>query len=333
MKHYEELTKQGQARRLRRLAENAIAQFGIGDYRLRLIKHLVNTTFVLTCEQGKFLLRVHRVPEHTVERIGSELAWLDALSRGSEIVVQTPLTTPDGRMVVMAEADGVPTALPVTILTWVDGRVLPQDRRSLRHFAHLGQLIGKLHDHASRWTPPEKPDRRTYDADGVLGPQAAYPLDGAKSLLPDDVWKGLNTVSARLRSIESDLGRGPDVFGFIHFDLSFSNVLFTARDARPIDFDECGFGYYLQDLAVALAGPYGGEGFQERYEAVVGGYREVRALPSEHLRYLPMFLALRAATVILWNVNYDGGSLVASQWRARLKPQLDERLFPVRWCI
>lgn len=74
-----------------------------------------------------------------------------------------------------------------------------------------------------------------------------------------------------LREADRQVGRGPDQFGFIHYDLSFSNVLFTAREAIPLDFDECGFGHYLQDLAVALAGPFGEDGFQDRYEATVRG--------------------------------------------------------------
>jgi Ser/Thr protein kinase RdoA (MazF antagonist) len=218
----------------------------------------------------------------------------------------------------------------VTILTWIKGRVLQQNERKLRDFVHLGRLVGQLHDHVSKWTPPERPDRRTYDAEGVMGPQAAYPLEGlSRDHLPDEVREGLRTVYRRLQVIEEELGRGPDHFGFIHFDLSFSNVLFTAREARPIDFDECGFGTYLQDLAVALAGPYGRPDFQARYEAVITGYREVRALSGEQLVHLPMFLALRAAALILWSAH--SGKKVSAQWQSRMRLQLDERLFPVKW--
>ena len=33
----------------------------------------------------------------------------------------------------------------------------------------------------------------------------------------------------------------------------FCNVLFHRRWAQPIDFDDCGFGYWVYDLAVPLA--------------------------------------------------------------------------------
>ena len=332
MKDYEGLTKRGQARRLRPLAEDALGQFGVTRYRLRLIKHLVNTTFALTCERGRFLLRVHRVPEHTPERISSELAWLDALSRDRDVTVQAPMKAPDGRMVVIAEAPGVPKPLSVTILSWIKGRIL-QREKGLREYQYLGRLLAKLHNHASGWTPPEKPKRRTYDAEGIFGAEAAYPLSGLTTdHLPRNVLKGLGEVYTRLKQIERELGRPKDQFGFIHFDLSFSNVLFTARDARPIDFDECGFGYYLGDLAVSLAGPYGYDGFQEKYESLVSGYREIRDLPGERLSQLPMFLAARASVVTLWS-GYQRSNGWKGQWENHLKNYLDERRRPMRWVV
>ena len=108
----------------------------------------------------------------------------------------------------MGHAEGVPEPLPVTILTWIKGRVLQQNERKLRDFVHLGRLVGQLHDHVSKWTPPERPDRRTYDAKGVMGPQAAYSLEGlSRDNLPDEVREGLRTVFGRLRVIEEELGR------------------------------------------------------------------------------------------------------------------------------
>ena len=48
------------------------------------------------------------------------------------------------------------------------------------------------------------------------------------------------------------LGQGPNVFGLIHADAHLDNVLFDGQQARLIDFDDCGFGYRIYDVAVAL---------------------------------------------------------------------------------
>ncbi len=323
-KSFDELTQQGQARRLRKVAQTALHEFGFRHYRLRLLKHLVNTTFFLVCASGRYLVRVHRVKNHTPLRIESELAWLEALSRDKAVTVQTPHRSPGGRMVVIADAPGVPEPCPVTVLSWLNGHVLPQTRRSPEHFERLGRLVARLHNHAQRWTPPSTFDRPVYDADGVMGPQSGFPLDEiGPTHLPAPIRHDLETVYDRFKKTEESLGRGPDHFGLIHFDLSFSNVLFTAREVWPIDFDDCGYGFYLYDLAVVLAGPFGEPGFQERSEALFGGYREIRHLDSEWIACLPVFMAARAAALILWAAAQSPDHpWVRTQWEHRIKPLL-----------
>ena len=49
-----------------------------------------------------------------------------------------------------------------------------------------------------------------------------------------------------------NLGSKPDAFGLIHADLHLENALFDGDAVRVIDFDDCGFGYWLYDLAVPL---------------------------------------------------------------------------------
>lgn len=73
MTDYFKLTPKGQARRLRKLAHEALKEFGITRYRLKLIKHLVNTTFRLDCADGRFVLRVHRTKDRTPSEIQSEV--------------------------------------------------------------------------------------------------------------------------------------------------------------------------------------------------------------------------------------------------------------------
>ena len=40
--------------------------------------------------------------------------------------------------------------------------------------------------------------------------------------------------------------------GLIHADLHYENFLFHDGVARAIDFDDCGWGFYLYDVAVTL---------------------------------------------------------------------------------
>jgi Ser/Thr protein kinase RdoA (MazF antagonist) len=292
--HFDDLPRNEQIHRLRKLADAALEKFGFNQYRLTFLQHLVNTTFRLDCNQGRYLVRIHRAKTRTA--VVSELAWLEALAHETAVPVQIPQRSLDGKMIVVGEQIGVPEPYPVTVLSWLDGEILPQNRRSPYHFYRLGQLVAKLHHHAQRWTPPFQLDRPFYDSTSVFGE------DGVTyKQLSEEVQGYLQTLHEQLQEVEQRLGKNPDQFGLIHSDLSFGNVLFTANEVLPIDFDDCGFGYYLYDLAVVLAGPWERLGFQQRREALFEGYREICKLPDEHLSLIPTFMAMRASSLGQWD--------------------------------
>lgn len=223
------------------------------------------------------------------------MGWLEALADDTTLSVQTPQRSLDGRMIVVGEHGGVPEPYPVTILSWLEGQILPQDQRSPPHFYRLGQLVAKLHHHAQHWISPFDLTRPVYDANSVLEHDSV-----SSSQLPENVRRHLQTLHGQLHEVEQHFGKSPERFGLIHSDLSFGNVLFTPDTVSPIDFDDCGFGYYLYDLAVVLAGPWERPGFQQRREALLKGYREICELPDEHLSLIPTFLAMRASSLGQW---------------------------------
>lgn len=243
--------------------------YGLRNARLTPLQQLVNTSFRVEAEQGQFLLRLHRKSAQTESRIQSELSWLSALANDTELKVQRPQQSTNGRLVVRVDGTFI------TLLSWLNGKALPQAERSAAHYRSLGRMTATLHRHAQQWTP-ENLDR---------------PRLGSEQLIAADGWHGLSADAAvrlkdlctRLRKVELQLGTGRDVYGLIHSDLSFGNVLFDDREAMPIDFDDCGFGHYLYDLAVIFAGAWSQPDYPQRRDAVLAGYREVRPLGDELL--------------------------------------------------
>ena len=292
--NWADLPEKEQVYRLRKLADAALEKFGFSAYRLTALQHLVNTTFRLDCNQGRYLVRIHRARKRMA--VASELAWLEALACETTVPVQIPQRSPDGKMIVVGKQVGIPESYPVTVLSWLEGQILPQDRRSPHHFYRLGQLVAKLHHHAQYWTPSFELNRPIYDAASVLESDSV-----SSSQLPENVRRHLQTLHGQLQEVEQHLEKSPERFGLIHSDLSFGNVLFTADEVSPIDFDDCGFGYFLYDLAVILAGPWERQGFQQRRDALLQGYREICELPDEHLNLIPALMAMRALSLGQWD--------------------------------
>ena len=91
--------------------------------------------------------------------------------------------------------------------------------------------------------------------------------------------------------------------GLIHGDLHRDNILICDGEVGVIDFDDCGFGYTLFDLACVLGSfnrriATGRGDCQRQREALLRGYDRVRRLPSELDERLGIFMAMRDMAAI-----------------------------------
>ena len=69
-------------------------------------------------------------------------------------------------------------------------------------------------------------------------------------------------------------GRGPDRFGLIHADIRLANLLVNGPDIQVIDFDDCGFGWFMFDLATAVSFMEHDPRVPELCDAWVRGYSQ-----------------------------------------------------------
>ena len=69
---------------------------------------------------------------------------------------------------------------------------------------------------------------------------------------------------------------------------------------KVLDFDDCGFGWHLFDLATILLFVRGDDNYDKIVNAVIKGYRSVRDLPDEQLDHLHLFLLVRSFTYLGW---------------------------------
>ena len=260
-----------ESERLRVAAQQAVAAFGFGAHELELVSHYVNTTFRLTTAPGHYAFGIHRARGRGATQVAGEVAWLDALADEDDIRVPGVRRTPAGETIVQVTIPQDGRTFPVTVVDWLPGKSIgPQ--KGTQHFEELGRMTAVLHRHARMWRLPADLDRPRYGARSVLRETVPARIAKAVGAVSGKVVnEALAALGRQLQEAEEALGAGTDVFGLVHGDLSFGNVLFDGERASPIDFDDCGFGYYLHDLAVPLAGAFGQRGFAARYDAFLRG--------------------------------------------------------------
>ncbi|MBN1486899.1 MAG: phosphotransferase [Anaerolineae bacterium] len=318
MKPFEELTYRGQLWRLRKVAQAALSAYGLTGATLNFIGRSENTTFRVDMPgykpaesedkgyvPGRYLLRVHRPGYQTEASINSELEWLSALRRDAGLIVPESVPALDGALLTKVAVPGIPEERTCSLLRWVRGRFFRRGRRP-GHFRALGRLMARLHQHTSRWQSPEEFTRRHWDWDGLFGDAAGFNLAASDvwKLLPQPYYGPFRQVADETQQVMDKLGKGPDVLGLIHADLLLGvNVLLSGGEAYPIDFDDCGYGYWVYDFATSLCYWREAAQWQEVRDALFEGYAEIRPLPYEQLVYVDLFITARRASEILWAID------------------------------
>lgn len=79
-----------------------------------------------------------------------------------------------------------------------------------------------------------------------------------------------------------------------------------------IDFDDCGFSWFLYDLGSSLSFMEHDPAVPELVDAWVTGYREVAPLSAEEQAELPTFVLLRRLLLVAWIGSHHDTDLARS---------------------
>ena len=311
MKPYDQLTRRGQLRRVRQLAETALHHYGLGEARLTFLRYFANVTYRVDLPEytyptsqsnpylpDRYLLRV--LLSNDWEFARGEMSWLAALSSEAGLPVPMPVATLDGELLVRVATPGLPSGRIVSLMRWIDGRRRTTGLRP-HHYASWGRMVGQLHAFAATWQPPAGFQRYIWDWQGLLGGRGfRYPVEELVESMPQELRGPFWAVSDEVRDAMAALGKEPDAYGMVHGDMYQENILFKGDRVIPIDFEDCGFGYWLWDIAVALEkNPWTESWFRSR-DAFLSGYYREHPLPDSQLNELDTFLAADYATSTLW---------------------------------
>jgi Ser/Thr protein kinase RdoA (MazF antagonist) len=314
------MSRRAQIAGLRRVALAALDQYSLPEGRLTFIAHEENATFRHDSPAGRLLVRVHRPQRHggdidSAAAVRSELAWLQAIRAETDLQVPEPVTAKDGATTVQASAAGETRVC--SVLRWMDGRIMEDSSRPV-HLRRLGEAMARLHDQSDEWTPPPGFVRIRWDHETFFGDGMVYgetPAAGCWELLPAELRARFEAVGARM----ADVVEQGD-FGLIHADLHLGNAVFQQGDVKLIDFDDCGRGPRLYELAVALWELRDEPHYPPYRDALLQGYLAHRDLDVTHL---DDFIAVRQVAFDLW---YTG--------MAQVNPSFAERLDRVhRWSL
>ncbi len=309
---FRELSRRGRLTRLKKLAVKAIDAYELQGANLHFIQYSENIIYrvdlpgpVAPTSGGdpflpnRYLLRIHAMGD--AEAIASELIWLVALNREGGLPVPAPILTHDCKLVTTISTPGIPNGRVVSLMRWLDGR---RYRKGLlpKHLTALGQAVAEMHNFSAGWQPPAEFKRPAWDWDSQLGGSLfRHPMEQIVDSIPSKYQQPFQVISREAKQVIELFGKGPDAYGLIHADLYPENVLFKGGRALPIDFEDCGYGYWMWDIAIALCEWAWGKDWERRRDAFWNGYSQVRTLPGAQWAQLDLFIAIQLATMVLWS--------------------------------
>ncbi len=306
-KPYNDLTRTGKIRRLRRLVLKVLEAYDLRVASVQFLTIETNTMFQIRSTDGdKFVLRIYSDEETTLRENQAEMFWLDALERDTDLKVTEPVARRDGEYITIASVPGVPANRRCVLFKWIPGRVL-ENYLSPENYYKYGQVLAKLHNHASTLKPlpshiqPKRWDKVFYYPDEPVvynAPEYGHLFPPERIALLEAVIEKANGVFARLFADKEGLI-------LIHGDLHFWNVHYYRGDLYVIDFEDINLGYPVQDVAVTLT--YGRErdGYAEWKAAFKEGYSSVRDWPAEDERTVETLMAARIVMFINYVARID----------------------------
>ena len=320
MESFAGLSHRAQVGRLKRLAVAALAEYDLPGARLVPLVHAFNTTFQVTDAAGnRYALRITRPGKSTTAEVQSELAWLVALHRDTDLVVPDPVPTRHAALLTVAAAPGVPEPRICALFRWVPGRFV-RSRLMPRHLEQVGRLMARLQDHAHGFQPP--PGFTRPRIDDIPATRAAVLPLVAGVRPPADVAlveAALDRVAATL----DGLGHGPDTYGLIHSDLHQWNYLFHHGQVHLLDFDDCGYAPFLYDLAVTTFEVEHYPRFPALRAALLAGYGANRPLPHAPETVLTTLTQLRRIQNFIWDIGLQDDIYARDRWQQIVTTSLD----------
>lgn len=293
---------------LQRLAEEVKKLLGHWNIKenadIALLTVSENATFMVSDKENdrRFIIRVHRPEYHSKNEILSELRWIQSLREQALLNTPEPLVRRDGSMVASFSDDGMERY--VVAFEFMPGKQPDEDKSLIEGFEVLGATSARLHQQAKQWTLPEGFVRKKWNFDSAFG---AEPLWGDWREAPGLDQQGQAILEQLCDVLEEKLhhyGEGPDRFGLVHADLRLANLLIDGKQLSVIDFDDCGFSWFIYDFASAVSFLETSPLLPELERAWVRGYKSIAPLSIEDEAMISTFVMFRRLLLTAWVASH-----------------------------
>jgi Ser/Thr protein kinase RdoA (MazF antagonist) len=312
------------------LAEQALQHYALGTTQLTFIQHNAGIVFrIEALAIGRpYLLKLHnRIGGGTnpsAAQLEAGLGWLAKVGRETDLIVQMPVANTSGHFVSQVRTSDS-TPISCTVQQWVEGE-LPNGDFSVTQALQIGAMMAKLHAHSQQHPLAQGLPAMRHDAGALAENVRTLRLTVDQPLLPAMSFAIIAAAQQQITTLMANLGTTPEVWGPVHGDMHYDNLLLYDGEVRPIDFTGLRLAHYLYDIGVTLYHIFH-QGPNLR-RAFIEGYQHIRALTEGDLRAIEAFIAYAAIDNLAWNSTIPDQA-ASALFRRNLQQLVEQFCTPV----
>lgn len=194
-----------------------------------------------------------------------------------------------------------------------------------RLFREVGRIAGKIHLQSKKWSRPAYYERMEWNFEGTFGEEwnnfygESY---RSKEWLSDSDIGVLDRCVAVIKRRLDSYGTSPDRYGMIHSDLRTANLLQHGDIISVLDFDDCGQGWYMYEIAGAVALIEHRSDLDEIIQEIVKGYESVLPVSQEDKDEIWTFIMMRRIGMLQSLISRISCVMPGSGEAAELTPEI-----------
>lgn len=263
----------------------------------------LNDTYKVSADSGNFALRVYRKGWRTLSDINFEMEAIRYLQeKGAKVAF--PIERSEGGYVTTVVAPEGEREIVIT--QFIEGAVLKFE--DAEDAATYGKAAADIHAFSSEYKPSH--NRYKLDIEHLI----SEPLASIKPHLtnrPSD-WEFLMEFAASLSKTFIKANSECLDYGFCHGDFHGHNAHDSGSEIVHFDFDCCGFGFRIYDLATFKWSARLRKKENEWWPKFLQGYKSKREIAASDLSYVESFVAMR--DLWLFGLHADNTRDLAKGW-------------------
>ncbi len=291
---------------LNKIAENITEYIG-DEYICKFCCMSENVTYIAYKNNiPEYTIKISRPLYRTQSELQSETDWLLMLNN-----INMPVPVP---VKINSNYVNKINEHYVVVFKYIKGEMPEYNDCNIMYEA--GRLAALLH----KAPKPENSDRPVWSAENMTGKKGLW---GDWRENEDLSENDKNIIENKLNEIKLNIHNyKTNKYGLIHFDLRMTNIV-IGKKFYAIDFDDCGYGYYIQDLASALSFMEDSNKLYELKDAWYKGYEEIAPLSDEDKNMADSFIILRRIQLLAWITSHKESDYVKTLYKGFAKKTME----------